>query len=169
MFDLFIGFDNIEISSIERNDIEEVYEWIKFKNNNNRINLDLTIEDLYERFIEYYVSECEFFSKVMIDSKISGIVKGRIEFRNPNEVWLACLFLDSNIRNKGIGSDVVKEVINHFHNEYGIKNFYASIMNENDASLTFWKDNGFNLLRVVKNFYDLNERKEDMFVLGKFI
>lgn len=171
MFDLFLDFENIEISSIERDDVEKVYEWIKFQDDiiyDNEYTY-LSLKEFYERFIEYYLNECEFFSKVMIDSKISGIVKGRIELRNPNEVWITYLGLDGNIKNEEMKNQIVKEIINHFHVEYGIKKFYVSLMKKNDNSFVFWKTNGFNVIRMVNNFYDSGGKKEDMILLGKVL
>lgn len=62
MFDININMDNMVISNIERQDILYIKDWI---NNQNLSYLNNTkpidFNELYERFLEYYVSENEFF------------------------------------------------------------------------------------------------------------
>ncbi|WP_242846197.1 hypothetical protein [Clostridium novyi] len=66
MFDIKLDYNNIKITSVEREDIKDIYNWIRMQNsfyveNKNMDNIDYS--EFYDRFLEYYFSECEFFFK----------------------------------------------------------------------------------------------------------
>jgi tRNA(Met) C34 N-acetyltransferase TmcA len=57
-------------------------------------------------------------------------------------------------------------------NEYGIKDFYATIVGKSDSIMNFWKGNGYEILRISKNYYNINGEDMDMIILkmkGKVI
>lgn len=166
MFDIHIDIDNISISSIEREDIIKIQKWINHQNSNFKdITKPLKLREFYERFLEYYVSENEFFLKINKDNNLIGVLKGRIEFKNPNEVWLWYFLLDNDYRGKGIGSQIIKSVENYFSNNFGIYNFYAGVCEKDTKILKFWNKNNFKLIRVSKDFFNIDGRYMDMLVL----
>jgi ribosomal protein S18 acetylase RimI-like enzyme len=171
MFDVKIDFDDISITSVEKEDIKFIDEWLNSQKNyiEKPALYSIGYDELYERFIEYYVNECEIFLIININGKLSGILKGRIEFKTPSEVMFWCFFIDNSLRNKGIGSRVINEVISYFNKMYGIQHFFTSAMEEEKRNIKFWKDNGFKVLRIAKNFYEIDGMQKDMIILKKHL
>lgn len=153
MFDIKIEFDKIQIQSVEKDDLKVIYDWIKVNDDysQDRYSMEINYEEFYQRFLEYYFSECEFFLKVNKREKLVGIFKGRTEFKNPNEVWLSYLSVDKEFRKSGLGSKVLQRILKYFYNDCGIFNFYAKT--NDDKSVNFWIKNDF---YVVNDFENTN-------------
>ena len=68
MFNINIRFDEVSIISVEKEDIFEIQNWInKQQGFNIKDGLNYGIVDFYERYIEYYVSEGEYFKKYYVE------------------------------------------------------------------------------------------------------
>lgn len=168
MFDIHININDINISSIEKEDVIAIQQWINNQNCNFKDNANpLGFKEIYERFLEYYVGEGEFFLKINKDNILIGILKGRIEFKNPNEVWFWYFILDDIYRGKGIGSEVIRGVKDYFSNKLGIYDFYTGVSQKDRGVLKFWSKNDFKLIRISKNFFNVNGEEMDMLVLKK--
>ena len=79
MLDVEINFKDMKISGVEEKDLIGIQKWMEA----NKVFLkeESTLEELKNRFLESYISECEFFFKIEKSEKLSGILKGRIEFQ----------------------------------------------------------------------------------------
>ena len=166
IFDIDIQFDDISITSIERDDILLVQNWLDFQSS-FCIDIEEPFDkkEFYNRFIEYYVSECEFFLKIQSQGKVIGVMKGRVEFKNPNEVWISYFLLDRSVRCKGLGSAIFIRVSKYFDNSYGIHNIYISVAENDTRAIKFWLKNNFELKRVSKNFFNINGNATNMLIL----
>lgn len=166
MFDINIDLDDISISSIEREDIVIIQKWINEQNSSNIENeKPLGLKEIYERFLEYYVSESEFFLKIIKDEKLIGVLKGRIEFKTNNEVWFWYFMLDDKLREFGLGSNIIKSVKDYFMNELGIYDFYTGVCEKDLRILKFWNKNKFLISRVSKGYFNINDEELDMIIL----
>ncbi len=166
MFDININIDDVNISSIEKEDIILIQQWINFQSCNFRDKeKPLRLKEFYERFLEYYVSEGEFFLKINKEQKLIGVLKGRIEFKNSNEVWFWYFLVDGQYRDKGLGSEIIKAVQNYFYQGFGIYDFYTGVCEQDRDMLRFWSKNGYRLIRVSKGFFNVNEQNKDMLIL----
>lgn len=145
MFDIKLKLDEFEINSLEKQDIQEVHKWIineiKLLNYNPVYELDEL--EFYERFLEYYLNECEFFLKIKKSQKLVGILKGRIEFKNPNEVWINYFIIDNKIRNLGVGSKIIKSIVEYLNKDFAILDFFVNLQEENFKTIKFWEKNKF--------------------------
>lgn len=158
MLDVNFIYNNIHVNSIEHKDIEKVGNWLLKKDDiNNKI---FSIKEFNDRFLEYYISESEFFLKAEINNRIIGIIKGRIEFRNENQIW----FWYFNVENKSLASIILKKIIEFFRDEFSINAFYA-VVDEKSKLMEFYKENQFVLDRVSKKFFKTDEDNLDMFIL----
>lgn len=147
MFDIKINSDKIQITSIEKEDLGDIYKWITCQIEPINNNLGFINEaEFYERFVEYYLNECEIFLKIEKDNELIGILKGRVEFKNPNEVWISYVFLNQKFRHLGLGSIILKEIIEYFTVDFGIINFFAKIEEDNFNTLDFWNKNKYFIL-----------------------
>lgn len=166
MFDVHLDLNDLNISSVEKEDIVSIQKWINNQNYGSKdIDKQLGLREFYERFLEYYVSEGEFFLKITKDNTLIGVLKGRIEFKNPTEVWLWYFLIDKDYRGRGIGSRIVSSVKEYFNDGFGIDNFYTGVCAEDKDALKFWIKNGFRLIRVSKGFFSVDEKDRDMMVM----
>lgn len=169
MLDINLTIDNMVILSIQKEDIPYLDDYLK--NEYNSQNEEPEISNIYEKFLEYYISENEFFLKIndKQTNEILGIIKGRVEFKNPHEAWIWSIFLNQSIRGKGIGSIISKKLSTYLKEEYGVREFYTRIIKQNSYKLNFWTKNGYEIIRVSKDFYKTNDKRTNMFILKKSI
>jgi RimJ/RimL family protein N-acetyltransferase len=167
MFDININLDDLNISSVEKEDILNIQMWINDQNcTKPDCDKPLPLKEFYERFLEYYVSESEFFLKINQGEKLVGVLKGRIEFKNTSEVWLWYFLIDSNCREKGLGTKILEKITSYFSNELGIYNFYTGVCEKDTGMLSFWNKNSFRLIRVSKDYFNVDGEELDMIVMG---
>lgn len=165
MFDIHLDIGNISISSIEKEDLISIQKWINTQYYYSDNEKPLVLKDFYERFLEYYVSENEFFLKINKEDKMIGVLKGRMEFKSTNEVWIWYYLLENEYRRKGIGSAIINGIIKYFQEELGIYSFFVLVSEKDINILNFWKKNKFKLLRVSKDFFNIAGEKKDMLIL----
>lgn len=170
MFNIDIKFNDVSIINVEKEDIFKIKNWI---NNQHVYNiedgLNYGIREFYERYLEYFVSEGEYFVKVLCKNELIGILKGRIEFKNPNEVWIMCYLMESKMYGDDVSTRIINEFLKHFHENYGISNFYTFVSANNNVMLKLWKNNNFEISRVTNNFLELDSKNNDMLILKKTI
>lgn len=169
MFDININFEDISISSIEREDIIEIQKWINTQEtcNGKALVKPLDLEEFVERFIEYYMSESEFFLKIKKSDELIGIFKGRIEFKNLNEIFIWCYIIDNSLRGQGYGTKILNSILNYFNNNLGIGSFSTGIVEGNIRAIRFWNKNKFSLLRISRNFFNIDDKEFDMLILKR--
>ena len=170
MFNIDIKFDDISIISVEKEDVATIESWI---NKQQILNIDAGknygINEFYERYLEYYLSEGEYFLKVLCGSKLIGVIKGRIEFKNPNEVWIMCYLLEFKLYAEDISTTIIKKFLEHLYENYGIRNFYTFVSTNNHDMLRLWKNNSFEISRVTSNFLKIDSEDSDILILKKTI
>lgn len=168
MFNIDIVFDDVSIMSVEKEDIFKIEEWIntqRFFNIDARKNYG--IEEFYQRYLEYYVSEGEYFLKVLRGGELIGIIKGRIEFKNPNEVWIMCYLMEFKLYDGDISTTIIDEFLKHLFKNYGIRNFYTLVSADNYGMLKLWKNNNFEISRVTSNFLEIDSEDKDILILKR--
>jgi len=168
MFNIDIVFDDVSILSVEKEDITKIENWI---NSQKDFNIDVGhnygAKEFYQRYLEYYVSEGEYFLKVLSGSELIGIIKGRIEFKNPNEVWIMCYLIEFGLYDAELATRIINEFLKHLYKNYGIRNFYTFVSAKNHALLKLWKNNSFEICRVTSNFLEIDSEDKDMLILKK--
>lgn len=168
MFNIDIKFDDISIMSVEKEDIFKIETWINKQqvfNINDKENYG--IKEFYERYLEYYVSEGEYFLKILCKSELIGIIKGRIEFKNPNEVWIMSYLIEFKLYDSEIATKIINEFLKHLFKNYGIRNFYTFVSANNHNMLKLWKNNNFEVCRVTSNFLEIDGQDKDILILKK--
>lgn len=167
MFDIELLIDDIRLSSVEKEDVQIIKDWMQEEMNSKNSELWTDISELDDRFLEYYMSENEFFLKVIKNNKLVGILKGRVEFKKPNDVFIGCFILDSNLRGEGLGSRILLETIKYFEKNFGIYNFYTSIIDGSKEAIKFWTKNSFVLHRISRNFFNIKGKERDMLIFKR--
>jgi ribosomal protein S18 acetylase RimI-like enzyme len=169
MFDVSVHFDDISISSVLKEDIISIQKWMNLQKfyEDEALSKPMTLKELEQRFIEYYMSENEFFLKIDKGERLIGIFKGRVEFKYQNEALVWCYILDDGFRGIGLGSKVLNEILSYFKDNFGITNFSTSIVQGNTEVVRFWKRNKFRLARVSKGFFNVEGKSLDMLILKR--
>jgi RimJ/RimL family protein N-acetyltransferase len=169
MFDIVINFEDINISSIEKEDIGYIQKWINLQETyeEKMMSKPLDIDEFYQRFLEYYMSESEFFLKILKENKLIGIFKGRIEFKSTNEVIIWCFILDNVYRGSGLGSKILSRLLEYFKVNLGIEHFSTGIVDGNSKVMKFWNRNKFDFHRRSKSYFDFDGEKKDMLLLKR--
>jgi RimJ/RimL family protein N-acetyltransferase len=169
MFDINICFEDISISSIEREDVIQIQKWINSQDiyNGSALVKPLDLEEFVERFIEYYMSENEFFLKIKKSDELIGVFKGRVEFKNPNEVMIWCYIINNSVRGMGYGTKILNNILLYFKNNLGIATFSTGIVEGNSKAMRFWNKSRFNLLRISKNFFNIDGKEFDMLIFKR--
>lgn len=90
MIDVEFYYEDFKITSVKKNDIDILNEWIIL---NDKFSVDLFSLDkqlFFRRFLEYYLTEEELFLKIEKDQEIYGVFKGRLELQGKSEmfIWL---------------------------------------------------------------------------------
>ncbi|MDT8715264.1 GNAT family N-acetyltransferase [Clostridium sp. 19966] len=167
MLDMELYFDDISISSVNNRDIDNLEIWMREQIDESFKNSWMNIDEIRERFVEYYISENEIFLKILRENKILGIFKGRAEFNPNGELVIWCYIIDRQYRNKGIGSKVLGEIIKYLYSSLGIKNCLAGVVDGSREAFNFWNKNEFMFSRVSKNFFEDGNIKKDMIILKR--
>ncbi|MFL0195763.1 GNAT family N-acetyltransferase [Clostridium sp. WILCCON 0269] len=165
MLDVEIKLNDIEISSIEEKDLIEVQRWME--TNNAFLKEETSLEELKDRFLESYVSQCEFFLKIEKRGKLLGMLKGRLEFKKESELWIWFFYLDDVCDNVDLHSIIIKHMMKYFNKKYGVNIFFSRIIKDKIGSISLWRNLGFNFSRMVKNFYNINGKYMDMIIMKK--
>jgi RimJ/RimL family protein N-acetyltransferase len=170
MFNIDIVSHDVSIVNVEKEDIFKIEKWI----NNQRIlsiaaKKNYGVKEFYERYLEYYVSEGEYFVKVLLGSELIGIIKGRIEFKNPNEVWIMCYLVEIKLCSTGIATSIINKFLTYLYENYGMRNFYTFVSVNNKEMLELWENNDFKISRVTSNFLEVDGKDKDILILKKTI
>lgn len=165
MLEVELRFDDIDISNIKKRNLPKIQRWMISQK--QFVNDETDLQELEERFLESYISECEFFLKINKRNELIGIIKGRIEFKNPNELWIWSFYIDDKYRTTNLNNEIIEELLNYFSKEYGIDVFYTRIIKNDEEGLSFWNKVGFKSIRMVKDFYSINGKCMDMLIMKK--
>ena len=167
MLDVKLKFDNIKILNIEKEDIETLYKCIKSNEFIRNIKYDPLInsKELNNIFYEYYLNECEFFLKILYKDKIIGVLKGRAEFKNPNEIWVMYFLKYKEYENTIIWDKILNKLEIYFFQQYAIDNFYIVIDGKNNRFYSVLKNKGFIPTRSCNIL--INDRTEDLNIILK--
>lgn len=165
MFDINIEFDDIKISSITRDDLSNIQKWINSQDSiYNLTHLDLN--EMKEIFLQYYINECEFFLKIKKCNELIGIIKGRVEFKNPVEVWILYFIIDKNNRSLGLGTKILNNFVGSLREKYALYHFYTCIPEVEKSFIKFLNRNDFKLIRVSKCPYFDCAKETNMYVMN---
>lgn len=165
MLDVRIKYKDVKISNVREEDLVTIQKLMKKEDFPEE---ETNLEELKDRFLESYISQCEFFLKIEKNDILIGILKGRIEFRNENELWIWYFYLTEIYRNTDLGSILMRKLTDYFSKEYDVTQFFVRTIKDEIENRNMWKNIGYKSIRLVKNFYDINGKYMDMVIMKKF-
>lgn len=151
MMDIFIKCNDIEFCSVTKDDLDDIYQSLSLEK--DCIDGDISFDYIYERFLEYYISENEFCLKIKNKDENIGIIKGRMEFTNTAEIWLNCFHIYERHRNKGEGSKVLDIFTREIKKEFLIREIFLILPNNKLKFLSFFQKNGYSIINNAKRQY----------------
>lgn len=146
-------FKDYVISSVEEVDLEELNTWIKENNSEDNTCYSLDGQIFYRRFLEYYVTQNECFLEIYREGQLVGVFKGRLELEDRKELFIWLFIVKKELRNEGIGSEIVEEIIEYFIRRFTIDTIRAGVVQNNLEGISFWDSKGFDVERVSKDFF----------------
>ncbi|OPJ63746.1 GNAT family N-acetyltransferase [Clostridium oryzae] len=164
MFNVEISCEDIFISNIEKEDFDDIENWMKHQVGECYEIMWINISELRDRLVEYYISGNEIFLKLIKDDCIIGVFKGRIE---EDKLLIWCYIIENDLRRNGVGSFILEIIIDYFKKNYGITNYITGVVGDNDGSIKFWNKNKFNEYRISKNFFSNGKEEKDMLLLKR--
>jgi ribosomal protein S18 acetylase RimI-like enzyme len=148
-----IDFEDMIIKNIESKDFGEVCKCVNQSKESLRAlgREDIfSINEIEQRYLETLVNSLEFFCGIYIDGKVIGIIKGRIETKNMNELCVLSFILMEEYRGMGQGTRLLANFENYFSCNFSIDRFCALIMENNKGAEKFWARNGYKIARVTR-------------------
>lgn len=157
MLDIDICFKDMVIANIQQEDLPLMQKWSEYDEQSS-------VEQLTERYLESCLSESEYFLKISKGSSLVGVIKGRVEFKNPNEAWIWFFYLEPQ-EEPSLDIEIMKIFFGYLSKEYDVKLFFTRVAVNDDAAIKFWKKMGFTSLRLVKDYYSINGENVDMIIM----
>lgn len=163
MKNIEFNYDDIEIKSIELEDVIKVGEWL----NDNSCNIPTT--DMYSRFLEYYASENEVFLQAIVHDKIVAVFKGRIQGQENKELFIWFYVIGLNHRGKGVGKWLIELIYKYFEKNYFVTELYSGVDEKNIMAYDFWSHIGFQEQRRVHEFFqECPKGNSDLIIFKKY-
>ncbi|MGE5633101.1 MAG: GNAT family N-acetyltransferase [Caulobacteraceae bacterium] len=189
MINKYLG-DKMLTLNVESNDL--IFTDIKKENlkdvlalyNQNEQNIyatgidgQLSLKDIREKYLEVLVNSHEFFTGIFIkdncgeniQTKMIGVVKGRIDYENSEEAWISSLIIDSRYQRRGMGTKTVNKLINLLNQSYDVRRVFIGIISRNEVGSFFWQSLGFGYYRTIEQYIKLNNHAEDLIIMKKEI
>ncbi|ADL52470.1 GNAT family N-acetyltransferase [Clostridium cellulovorans] len=147
------------IKSIKEEDLKHIEAWLIDQRE------VINTKELYERFLEYYLSEGEFFFKIQEQDNIIGIFRGRIEFYEYNKAWLSFFIFDKN-SDKGY---ILDSIIDYFRKNYSVREIETGVISSNIKGIKFLKSHGFEVARISRGYFKDNGEENDMMIMRRIV
>lgn len=149
---------DIAIRNIEKPDLNEVLRCVNQSDESvvamGRASI-FSLEEIHQRYLETLINSMEFFCCIEYREIAIGILKGRLESKNPNELCLTSLILLEEYRGLGLGTKVLESVEEYFSSKFSVNKFYALIMEDNNRAQQFWLNNNYKIARVTRGVEEI--------------
>ncbi|OGO76972.1 MAG: hypothetical protein A2Y23_03515 [Clostridiales bacterium GWB2_37_7] len=176
MLTINLNNENLFFKDVNKDDLQEV---LKLYNQNETniyatgIGRPMSYEDINQKYLEVLVNSHEFFAGIFIcnsdgvESKMIGVIKGRIDYDNNEEAWISSILIDSSYQKNGIGTKAVSAILKMLKNTYDIKAVMIGTLSGNSIGREFWNKIGFSYIRTIEQYFKLNNKTEDFIIMKK--
>lgn len=168
MLNVSFNYKDYKLSSVEENDLESLNSWMRENNTEDHTCYSLDNQIFYRRFLEYYVTDNECFLEIYKSGELIGVFKGRLELDDKKELFIWLYIVEKEIRNEGIGSELIDVIIKYFMEGYKIDTVKAGVVQNNLEGISFWDSKGFKAKRIAKDFFsDEVDRGRNLVIMEK--
>lgn len=167
---------NIVLRAPEPEDLETLYRW---ENNTDIWQVSNTVAPFSKHVLQEYLSSAAHHDiyttkqlRLMIDRIIE--IEGResvgcidlFDF-DPNNmrVGVGVLIADAENRNKGLASEALKLLIGYCFEKLNVHQLYCNITTNNEASLKLFKNHGFLVSGLKKDWIRIGDKFVDEYTL----
>lgn len=153
MMPISIQDGDITIRNLKNSELVEVYNCVNQSHDSLKAlgrNSAFSLEDIKMRYLETLINSMEFFCGILYKDKIVGLIKGRIEYKEQNQLFIMSLMLIEDIRGKGIGTKTLGAFEDYFFKNFSTNKFCALIMENNKSAQKFWIKNGYKFIRATR-------------------
>ena len=136
---------NYQLTKSNENDIEKLIEYKKETIYEYATNLTLEEKKEIDKYISDEVKEqIDYYKNIVVDNKVVGCL---LLTNNGNDKLLDELYLEEEYRNKGIGTDIIKNILN--------KNdvVYLWVYKLNGKAISLYKRLGFKIIEETETRY----------------
>jgi ribosomal protein S18 acetylase RimI-like enzyme len=170
MFSLNIQNDVVYFRDIKLEHLPYILNWynkvddFKFATG---IDSPITYETMKKKYAEVAICSNEFFVGIFnkSESKMIGILKGRLHYNEKDAVWISSIAIDSKYQSKGYGSIALNLLLSYLKDRNIIKCVYLAVIEENDQGRRFWTKHGFKTLRKIVNHIKLQDRQQNAIIM----
>lgn len=154
MIPILINEGELTIKSINKKDLNSIYNFLKELNGKHKLyyDNDLSFDYIKKRYIETLINSMEYFCGIYSQNELIGILKGRLEVKGELESWLMALYLKKNLLEKEEGNLILKNFEEYLYHVYNVRVFNV-IVNDRCECDEFWEKNGYNFNRKL-NYQD---------------
>jgi len=133
------------------------------------IDTPMTLEKLTGKYAEVAICVNEFFVGIYSknESRMIGILKGRLEYKNKYAVWISSIVIDSNLQKKGYGTASVNLLLNVLKTNQNVQDAYLAVIEDNEQGRMFWNKLKFKELRRIENHLKLQNKPQNVIVMHK--
>jgi ribosomal-protein-alanine N-acetyltransferase len=130
------------LNKIKQEDIKILSNWEQNNFSNTEIYNVKQLENIFNNNTYQIIGAYD-------ESKLCGYIIIHIG----DKIDIEKIFVAPNSRKQGIGTKLVKYVVEHFPN----KKIILEVSKENSIAISFYKTLGFNLLNTRKDYYGTNK------------
>jgi RimJ/RimL family protein N-acetyltransferase len=176
MLAINLRMESLSFKDVTKENLEEVLKLY----NQNEINIyatgidrQMSYQDINQKYLEVLVNSHEFFTGIFVsvpdstESKMIGVIKGRIDYDNSEEAWISSVLIDSSFQKCGFGTKAVNSIIKMLKDTYDIKAVLIGILSGNIIGRDFWHKMGFSYIRTIEQYIKLNNKNEDFIIMKK--
>ncbi len=174
MYTLNIQNDVVYFKDIRVDHLPKILNWYNevddFKYATG-IDSPFTLQMLNQKYAEVAISKNEFFVGIYAkeNTKMIGLLKGRLKFRNKDAVWISSLVVDPMFQNHSFGTESINLLLEYLKINNKIKYAYLSVVEENTRGKNFWIKLDFKELKRIENYFRLHEKQQDVIIMYKRI
>jgi ribosomal protein S18 acetylase RimI-like enzyme len=99
--------------------------------------------------------------------EIAGVLEGARNYPEENTWWIGLLVLAPDIRNQGVGRNILEEFVNSVRDNGG-RAVMLGVVEDNRRAFQFWSRNGFDLVRKTEP-RTFGNKIQSVFVMKRII
>ena len=174
MFQLNIRNERIAIRDILPGQLPCILQWynrvedFKFATG---IEAPITLNTLDGKFAESAASDRDFLTGIHVigEDRLIGLIKGRIQGKTRDSVWINSIVIDPEFQKRGYGSSAIKLLMCYLKLYSHISRVFLAVALENRGGRIFWEKNGFREMRRMRSGMRLNGRRQEVIIMCREI
>ena len=163
----------IYLRALEQKDLNFLYN---LENNTDVWEVSGTITPYSKEVLQLYLDNChrDIFDVKQLrlvicsqDHRSIGLIDVFDFEPNHKRAGIGIIILEEKERNKGVGGEAVTLLCNYLFEVLGLRQVYANILEENEASLHLFKKLGFNEVGIKKDWVRFRNTYKNEVLLQK--